>query len=175
MTRGLSGSEITVLEGQQYISEECIKLVTGTGVTYRYTTGRNSTVLPDGTYIPQSYISTVTNVVESYEIRPAEISIVFETFNATFLSDIDNSSYLKSTVVVYKVFKDPTLFSVSGQFSMFSGTVTGLDLVGGRETQSLTLRCTSLFNNFSRSRGRLTSDIGYTPPRAQIYWGKNFQ
>lgn len=171
MSRGLTAGEITVLEGDNYIVEDCIKIVITGGPTYRFTTGKVETTLVDGTYIPESYVSTITNSIESFELRPAELTITFSTFDNSFLNNIITDNYLAHNVTFFKVFKDISSFTVDGVFTIFEGTVTGLDTITNSQTQNLNVRCTSNFYAFSRVRSRKVGDIGGSPPGKTIYWG----
>lgn len=184
MSRGLSAGEITALQANNYQVEDHIKITTrnrlniqfgggsGTSTTYRYTTGALDTVVSgDGTYIPASYISQIEIPDETFEISPQTINIVFERFDQAFITDLTTDTQNGTLVQVYKVLLDTATRSISGRFLMFDGTVSGVDIIGNRKTQSVIMRCSSSFYQFNITNGRQLNDIGENPRYEAIFWG----
>lgn len=184
MSRGLSGAEIAVLQSSTNYAEEHLRITTRsanpigatyswlTGTTYRFTTGSTDTVVAsDGTYIPQSYISNLSYSEESYELAPSTLSLVFETLDQTFVNNLTTDSAFSTIVEVWKVFKNTSTHAVEARFSLFSGLVTGIDILGNEETQTLTLRASSNFSQIDRVGGRTLADLPQQRTFETIFWG----
>lgn len=184
MSRGLTGGEITALQAREVIVEEHVKIQTrtpaiqGTNVvytvnaTYRYTTGQVQTVVAgDGTYVPQSYINNLEWAAETYEITPSQVTITFETFDQSLITALDTVNAFSHLVEIYKVLLNASTRSITGRFLVFSGHVSGIDLVGSRETQVLSIRCSNNFDQFVRNSGRTIADLDQARVYEPILWG----
>lgn len=186
MTRGLTAGEITALEAKDHLVEEHLRIKTRRSnvnstssnyawidvTTYRYTTGGVDTVVSgDGTYIPQSYITNFEYSQEGYELIPSTLSIVIETFDQTFIDSITTEDQFSTLVDMWKVFKNPTTLAVDARFTVFSGSVTGIDLVGGVGTQTVTIHCSSIFNQFTQQNGRTLGDLEQVRLYQTVVWG----
>lgn len=184
MSRGLTGGEITALQAREVIVEEHVKIQTrtptiiGTSVsytvnsTYRYTTGQVETVVGgDGTYVPQSYINTLEWAAETYEITPSQVTITFQTFDQSLITALDTVNAFSHLVEIYKVLLNASTRSITGRFLAFSGHITGIDILGSRETQVLSVRCANNFDQFVRNSGRTIADLDQSRVYEPILWG----
>lgn len=186
MTRGLSGAEITVLESQSYRLEEHLKITkrTGqsangspysyvTGTVYRYTTGDYDAVIGgDGTYIPQSYISSVNYTDESFELAPSGANITIETLTQSFINDLATPSQNSTQIELFRVFRHPTTQTIDARFQTFNGFVTGLEITGNETSQAVIIRARSNFAQLNKPQGRIVADLnlGYND-RITLQWG----
>jgi len=182
--RGLSGGEIAVLQSSTNYVEEHLRLTTRTAnpigatyswitaTTYRFTTGNSETVVAsDGTYIPQSYISSLAYSEEGYELAPATLSLVFETLDQSFVNALTTDNAFSTIVDVWKVFKNISTHAVEARFPLFNGLVTGIDITGNEQTQVLTLRASSNFSQLDRVGGRTIADLPQQRIFETIFWG----
>lgn len=186
MTRGLSGAEITVLESEYYRLEEHLKITkrTGqsangspyswvTGTVYRYTTGNYDTVVSgDGTYIPQSYISSINYTDESFELAPSGANITIETLTQSFINDLTTTSQNSTQIELWRVFRDPSTETIDARFKTFDGYVTGVEITGDQTSQAITIRASSNFAQLNKPQGRIVADLnlGYND-RITLQWG----
>lgn len=190
MSRGLSGSEITALQTAGLSIEDHIKITTrthtGTYVqigsdlyptyttvsTFRYTTGPLDTVVSgDGTYLSSSYISGLDYPEETYEITPGTLSITFEVLDNTLLDAVTGEYGFSTQVICFKTLVDPSTRAVSGRYEVFNGSITGVDVNGNLNTQSVILRCSSSFAQLDNKNGRTLADLADAPRYEKLYWG----
>lgn len=184
MSRGLTISEIGVLASSGYQTEDHIRLVfrtptvSGTTVayttttTYRYTTGeRDIVVADDGTYLAASYITGFNYPNESYEINPGNMTIVFERFDSAFYTDLETPNLGSTVVQAWKVLLNASTKAIAARFELFNGTITGVDITRTRSTQTLNLRCSNNYAQFTRRGGRNVSDLSQPPIYNTFQWG----
>lgn len=189
MTRGLTAGEISALESNALSIEDHVKITFRTSTslqqvgillvpvytttsTLRYTTGPLDTVVSgDGTYVSASYISGLDYPEETYELTPGTLSINFQVLDQTLLDSVTGDFGLSTLVSCFKALVDPNTRSVEARFEVFNGFLTGVDVVGNLDTQSVILRCSNSFAQLDENSGRLLSDLTDPPRYEKIYWG----
>lgn len=183
MSRGLTAPDIQALEQERNFTEEHVKITVldantpptagyTTFTTYRYTTGPiDAVVASDGTYLKESFITSLDRVVESYELRPQEVAVEFQTFTQSLFDNLNRPSCFSNQIEIYKVLRSRTDFSVTARFLMFKGTQVGLELDAGRDTQRIILRCANQFRLFTKAKGRRLADLPQQNYVPRISWG----
>lgn len=188
MSRGLTAGEISALQTSASIMEEHVKITTRTpsisgntitytnGTIYRFTTGQVDTVVAaDGTYVPQSYINTLEYAEETYELTPSQVSLVFSTFDNTFINTLDTVNKFSTLIDIYKVLLDPSSRTISGRFLVYSGRLNSIDITGGKQNQTVSLRFVNNFEQFDRTTGRNLSSFNQARVYETIFWGETIK
>lgn len=184
MSRGLTANQITNLQQNSYRIEELVEIYL-TGQSFFYTTGSYnvavSTPTSGGsqTFTPRSYISTIGEIVETFEAQATEVSLQFERFTVggsddAFLTYLNSTDIINRRVVMYKLFRNTSTTApdtTNGLIQVFDGVISGLDIEYGVDTYTWTLRMPGDFADYDKIRGRSTADIFGALTNKTVFWG----
>lgn len=178
MSRDLTVNQIANLTQQQYISENLIEIYTGEGTDYFYTTGLTDVDVDTGTtsgsetFLVNNQISVVSEFQEDYDPQVGTFTLQWETLDNN-LVDILTTDFLKTRIVVYKMFRDSTTLQAdtANLIQIIDSTVTELDITADEQTQAVNLRCQTVFANLNAVKGRTNGNFA-PDTTATIFWGQ---
>lgn len=186
MARGLTAGQITRLQNASDIVEDLLELTFTEGShSFYYTTGQYASTITTPTsggavsFTPQSFISSISSITESYEIGSNPCTITFERLKtgsgADLLPTVLNTvNYVRSRVVLYKLFRDAnnmTPDTTNGLINYFDGSISGVSIEYTPTTFIYTISCIGAFSDF-RQKGRTTADIAGALNNTKLYWGR---
>lgn len=177
MTRGLSSGAITNLQTNPYKTETLVELYLPNN-TYYLTTGdsdisvNTSTTSGSQTFVPESFISGIESIDESFEPRPIQISLQFQRLTGGFAADFA-SNIVGSRVVINKMFRSLTDNSAdtTNLIQIFDGITNSFDTSESPTERVYNIRCSSDFGFFTAQKGRTTANIDGALTRREIVWG----
>ena len=178
MARTLSAGTLVALGRQNYIVEDLIEIYTGAGVNYFYSTGNsNITVVtptqvhPGAAFTINNSVSILGNLVESFIPTESEITLTLDTLDNAIVGNIE-TNLQKCRLVIYKMFRDSStnVADTTNLISIFDGTATSMDLVGGETGQTLQVKYKSIFSNLDIVKNRTNSQLE-PATGVKMYWG----
>ena len=169
MTRDIASATQTKLAGRQIFVADLIELQLSTP---QYLTTSNidipydSTTAPDAgtnTYLAQGQFLSYGNIVETTDLRIAEIDMEFTAVDTTTIALLTNNDYINKRVVIYRaILGSDYSFTSNDVYLVFDGKVTGYTIRESDTTATVTISCASQFADFERTNGRKTNPASQT-------------
>ena len=185
MSRGLTAGQIAVLNNSSVIVEDLVEIIlTNVSQSFFYTTGSYPLTVTTPTsstqsFTPNSFISDLGSLTETYEFSPQPITLTFERLASggdydDFINQLNASSWTNSRVTIYKLFRDSTTLvpdTTNGLFNMFTGKITNYQTLYDEATTTYQLTCSNAYSD-NRVRGRNTGNIYGALNGKKLYWGR---
>ena len=164
MTRSIASATQTKLAGSSVFVADLIELQLST-TQYLTTTNINisfdSATAPDAganTYLAQGQFLSYGNIVETTDLRIAEIDMEFTAVDTTTIALLTNNDYINKRVVIYRaILGNDYSFGTDDVYLVFDGKVTGYSIRESNDTATVTISCASQFADFERTNGRKTN------------------
>ena len=164
MTRDIASATQTKLAGSEIFVADLIELQLST-TQYLTTTNINisydSATAPDAgtnTYLAQGQFLSYGNIVETTDLRIAEIDMEFTAVDTTTIALLTNNDYINKRVVIYRaILGSDYTFTSDDVYLVFDGKVTGYTIRESDKTATVTISCASQFADFERTNGRKTN------------------
>jgi hypothetical protein len=178
MARGLSAGEIANLGLETYKSETLVELYLPL-FNFYLTTGdsdvsvNTATTTGSQTFVPESFISDIDSIYETFEPRPIEIGLQFQRLVSGFQPYL-NDTAIGSRVVIYKMFRNlsDNTADTTNLIQVFDGIINSLDVSENPQQKVYNIRCASDFGFFLGQRGRTTANIVGALTNRNIQWGE---
>ena len=169
MTRDIASATQTKLAGSEIFVADLIELQLST-TQYLTTTNINisydSATAPDAganTYVAQGQFLSYGNIVETTDLRIAEIDMEFTAVDTTTIALLTNNDYINKRVVIYRaILGSDYSFTSNDVYLVFDGKVTGYTIRESDKTATVTISCASQFADFERTNGRKTNPASQT-------------
>ena len=169
MTRDIASATQTKLAGSEIFVADLIELQLST-TQYLTTTNINisydSATAPDAgtnTYLAQGQFLSYGNIVETTDLRIAEIDMEFTAVDTTTIALLTNNDYINKRVVIYRaILGSDYTFTSDDVYLVFDGKVTGYTIRESDKTATVTISCASQFADFERTNGRKTNPASQT-------------
>ena len=169
MTRSIASATQTKLAGSEIFVADLIELQLST-TQYLTTTNINisydSATAPDAgtnTYLAQGQFLSYGNIVETTDLRIAEIDMEFTAVDTTTIALLTNNDYINKRVVIYRaILGSDYTFTSDDVYLVFDGKVTGYTIRESDKTATVTISCASQFADFERTNGRKTNPASQT-------------
>jgi hypothetical protein len=185
MARGLSSGQISRLNESTAVIEDLIEIsLPFVGQYFYYTTGSypvtvNTPSAGSQNFTPNSFVSDLSYITESYEFTPQPITLTFERLISggsydDLVNQLNTGNFINSTVTIYKLFRDPSTMvpdTTNGLFNIFTGKITNFQILYSATTTKYQLACSNGFID-DRVNGRTTADIDGALNGKKIYWGR---
>ena len=164
MARSIASATQTKLAGSSVFVADLIELQLST-TQYLTTTNINidfdSDTAPAAgtpTYLAQGQFLSYGNIVETTDLRIAEIDIEFTAVDTTTIALLTNNDYINKRVVIYRaILNNDYSFGSDDVYLVFDGKVTGYSIRESDTTATVTISCASQFADFERTNGRKTN------------------
>ena len=135
MARSIASATQTKLAGSSVFVADLIELQLAT-TQYLTTTNINisfdSDTAPDAgtnTYLAQGQFLSYGNIVETTDLRIAEIDMEFTAVDTTTIALLTNNDYINKRVVIYRaILNDDYSFGADDVYLVFDGKVTGYSI-----------------------------------------------
>jgi hypothetical protein len=175
MTRSIASATQTKLAGSSVFVADLIELQLST-TQYLTTTNINisfdSATAPDAganTYLAQGQFLSYGNIVETTDLRIAEIDMEFTAVDTTTIALLTNNDYINKRVVIYRaILGNDYSFGTDDVYLVFDGKVTGYSIRESNDTATVTISCASQFADFERTNGRKTN-----PASQQVHFAND--
>lgn len=185
MSRGLTAGQISRLNESTSVVEDLVEVsLPNVGEYFYYTTGSypvtvTTPTATTQTFTPLSFISSIDYITESYDFRPQPITLTFERLVSggsydDFVNQLNTGNWVNSSVVIYKLFRDPTTMvpdTTNGLFNMFSGKITNYQILYSERTTTYQLTVSNAYSD-NRVNGRSTANIDGALNGKKLYWGR---
>ena len=189
MPRGINSATIAELAKDSFNLATLVKLNFSTPLKLT-DWGRNVDALSQ-TWTSSSHMMALDSPVETQELRVNTLNItmsgVEQSLSSIFLSQTaGQSTYLDTTVEVYRACMSDTDTVIGAPILMFQGLITGFDINDSENNSTLTIECASHWKDFEKQNGRRTNtnsqqvhfagDIGFDWAAltiADLRWGKS--
>ena len=175
MARSIASATQTKLAGSSVFVADLIELQLST-TQYLTTTNINisfdSATAPDAgaqTYLAQGQFLSYGNIVETTDLRIAEIDMEFTAVDTTTIALLTNNDYINKRVVIYRaILGSDYSFGTDDVYLVFDGKVTGYSIRESNETATVTISCASQIADFERTNGRKTN-----PASQQVHFAND--
>ena len=110
------------------------------------------------TYLTNGHLKNITGINETNKPTKNSLQLTLSGVDQTYISIALSENIINKEVYIYRGFLDANNALISDPFLLFFGTIDEYRISDTTNTANLVLNLTSLWGNFEKTSGRVTTD-----------------